>query len=228
MVIRVFILLLGLLFFFAAFAFGQEATVVEKRLAEILKDGYGRTGVYVKLDGAPAHLKQANRIRTVNLHKVPDVSGKGLATVEFEAEDGSVRTSYVPFKVFETRKLFYAKRAMTKGSAIGPEDVESKETSVSHSELVYPKDLEALLGKVLKKDVAAGTVLTNGMVDSPQVIRKGEMVTMIGENRMLSVRAKGKAEEPGRVGDRIRVRNLSSGREVYGTVTEGRVVTVDF
>ena len=225
---RVWVFFVGLLFFLVGIAFGQETGVVEKRLTELLKEEYGRTGIYVKLDGTPAQLKHAAGIRSVNLHKVPDVSGKGLAIVEFKAEDGSVRTSYVAFKVFETRKIYYAKRAMTKGSLVAPEDVESKETSVSQSELIYPKDLEALIGKALKKDVAAGTVLTNGMVDSPQVIRKGEMVTIIGENRTLSVRAKGKAEEPGRVGDRIRVRNLSSGREVFGTVTEGRIVSVDF
>jgi flagella basal body P-ring formation protein FlgA len=225
---RACVFLVCLFLVLSGIAFGQETTVVEKRLTELLKDGYGRTGVHVRLDGTPTQLKQAARIRSVNLHRVPDVSGKGLAMVEIEAEDGSVRASYVPFKVFETRKLFYAKRAMTKGSPVGTEDVESKETSVSHSELVYPKELEALLGKVLKKDVAAGTVLTNTMVDSPQVIRKGEMVTIIGENKMLSVRTKGKAEEPGRVGDRIRVRNLASGREVFGTVTENRAISVDF
>jgi flagella basal body P-ring formation protein FlgA len=228
MVTRVSALLAGMLFFAAGVAFGQESTLVEKRLTGLLKNEYGRTGVYVKLEGVPAHLKHATRIRSVKLHKVPDISGKGLAIVEAEAEDGSVRASYVPFKVFETRTLFYAKRAMAKGNPIGIEDVDSKETTVSHSELVYPKDLEALLGKVLKKDVAAGTVLTNTILDSPQVIRRGEMVTIVGESKLLSVKAKGKAEEPGRLGDRIRVRNLSSGREVFGTVTEGRVVTVDF
>ena len=225
---RVCVFLMGLIFLLAGVAFGQQSTLVEKRLTELLKNEYGRTGARVKLDGVPAHLKQAARIRSVKLHKVPDISGKGLAIVEAEAEDGLVRASYVPFKVFETRTLFYAKRAMTRGSSIGIEDVDSKETTVSHSDLVYPKDLEGLLGKVLKRDVVAGTVMTNTILDSPQVVRKGEMVTIVGESKLLSVRTKGKAEEPGRLGDRIRVRNLSSGREVFGTVTEGRVVTVDF
>jgi len=228
MVARLCALLAGLLLLAAGVAFGQESTSVERRLTELLKNEYGRTGVYVKLEGVPAHLKQAARIRSVRLHKVPDINGKGLAIVEAEAEDGLVRASYVPFKVFETRALFYTKRAMTRGSPIGIEDVDSKDSSVSHSELIYPKDLEALLGKVLKKDVAAGTVLTNTILDSPQVIRKGEMVTIVGESKLLSVRTKGKAEQAGRVGDRIRVRNISSGREVFGTVTEGRVITVDF
>ena len=68
----------------------------------------------------------------------------------------------------------------------------------------------------------------NHILDSPQVIRRGEMVTIIGESQQLVVRAKGRAEEPGRLGERIRVKNLSSDREVVGTVADNRMVVVEF
>jgi flagella basal body P-ring formation protein FlgA len=81
---------------------------------------------------------------------------------------------------------------------------------------------------VLKKDVAPGTVLTTLIIDSPQVVHRGEMITIVGENTQLLVKAKGKAEEPGRVGERIRVKNLSSDREVVGRVAGNGTVIVEF
>jgi flagella basal body P-ring formation protein FlgA len=212
----------------AVVSFSQETSSIEKRLTDLLKETYGKPGMQVKLESIPAHLKQQIKIKSVNLNKVPDVGGKGLAVVEFEGEDGKPRASYVPFRIYERKRLFYAKRVLSKGSLIAAEDLGSKETYIGENELIYPKDLQDVVGKVLKKDLAAGAIFTNQVLESPQVIRRGELVTIIGESQQLFVRAKGRAEEPGKLGERIRVKNLSSGREIVGTVAENRMVVVEF
>ena len=212
----------------AAVSFSQETSLIEKRLTDLLKETYGGLNMQVKLESIPAHLKQQIKIKSVNLHRVPDVGGKGLAVVEFEGKDGKPRASYVPFRIYQKKRLFYAKRALSRGSSIATEDLGSKETYIGENELLYPKDLRDVVDKIVKKDVAAGTIFTNQVLDSPQVIRRGELVTIIGESQQLFVRAKGRAEEPGRLGERIRVKNLSSGREIVGTVADNRMVVVEF
>ena len=208
--------------------FGQQASIVEKRLTEMLKEAHGAREMQVKLDGIPAHLKREIRVRSVNIQKMPEIEGKGLAVVEFEGEDGRPRVSYVPFRVYEKKTLFYMKRALAKGSPVSADDLGSRETYVSENELVYPKELRDVVGKVLKKDVAPGAILTTLILDSPQVIRRGETVTIIGENNLLVVKTKGKAEDCGRVGEKIRVKNLSSDREVVGSVADNGTVVVEF
>jgi flagella basal body P-ring formation protein FlgA len=197
-------------------------------LTSLLEEAYGPRDMQVKLDGIPPLLKQDIKVRSVNVYTMPEVGGKGLAIMEFEGKDGKLRASYLPFRVYEKNKLFYTKRALPKGSQISADDLGSKETYASESELVYPKDLRDVVGKVLKKDVAPGTVLTTLIIDSPQVIHRGEMITIVGENTQLLVKAKGKAEEPGKVGERIRVKNLSSDREVVGRVAGNGTVIVEF
>ena len=211
-----------------AFSAGEETSLVEHQIAAMLKGAYGRPNAQVKLESVPAHLKQHVRIKSVNLHKVPDVAGKGLAIVEFEGEDGRLRTSYVPFRVYENKRLFYVKKAMARGNTLMTEDLGSQERVVGEGELIYPGDEDDVVGKVLKKNVAAGTVLTNQMLDSPRVIRRGGLVTIVGQSGPLFVKARGKAEEPGRLGDKIRVKNLSSGREVVGTVADDGTIIVEF
>ena len=222
-------LILAVIFFaISSTACLAEQMTVENRLGGLLKEGYDARDIQVKLESVPAHLKQDAKVRSVSIYTMPDIGGKGLAFVEFEGEDRKARSSYVPFRVYEKKKLFYAKRALQRGSFVSTDDVASKEAYVSDSELLYPKDVQELNSKVLKRDVAPGTVLTTVMLDSPQVVRRGEMVTIVAENRQLLVKAKGKAEEPGRVGDKIRVKNLSSEREIVGKVAGDGTVIVEF
>jgi len=227
---RVLLIVISLFLFVlpSGVCFGEQTSVVEKRLTSLLEEAYGPRDIQVKLDGIPSLLKQNIKVRSVNVYTMPEVGGKGLAVMEFEGEDGRPRTSYIPFRVYEKIRLFYVKRVLPKGSPISADEVGSKETYVSENELIYPKDLRDVAGKIVKRDVAPGTVLTTLILDSPQVIRRGEMVTIMVENRQLLVKAKGKAEEPGKVGERIRVKNLSSDREVVGRVAGDGTVIVEF
>jgi flagella basal body P-ring formation protein FlgA len=222
------VVLLVILVFFNTLCFGQQASVIEKRLADMLKEGQETRDMQVKLESIPAHLKQEIRVKSVAIQKMPEIDGKGLAMVEFAGEDGRPRISYVPFRVYEKKTLFYMKRALSKGSAVSEDDLGTKETYISENELIYPKEVRDVVGKLLRKDVAAGTVLTTLILDSPQMVRRGETVTIIGESKQLVVKVKGRAEDSGRVGEKIRVKNLSSDREVIGRVAGNGTVVVEF
>ncbi len=226
--IRGLIVALIFLMLSATGSLAEQVTAVENKLGDLLKEGYDARDIHVKLESAPAQLKQHVRIRSVTINTMPDIAGKGLVLVDFEGEDRKVRSSYVPFRVYEKKKVFYAKRALQRGTSVLADDIASKESYVSENGLLYPNDLQELSGKVLKRDVAPGTFLTTAMLDSPQVIRRGEMVTIMIENSQILVKAKGKAEEPGRVGDKIRVKNLSSDREIVGRVADNGSVVVEF
>ncbi len=117
---------------------------------------------------------------------------------------------------------------MPKGSAVSVEDLDTREVFISENHLIYPEDPRELTGKVLKRDVAAGMVLTSLMLDSRQVVRRGETVTLVVENKELLVKTKGKAQDPGRVGEKIRVRNLATDRELIGKVVGDGTVVVEF
>jgi flagella basal body P-ring formation protein FlgA len=213
---------------FAGSSFGQQTAVVEKRLTGLLNEAYGPRDMQVKLDGIPSLLKQNIKVRSVNVYTMPDVGGKGLAVVEFDGEDGKPRTSFLPFKVYEKKTLFYVIKSLPKGTPVSADDLGSKETYTSENGLIYPKDLQDIAGKVLKRDVAPGVILTTLMLDNPQVIHRGETVNLVVENKQLLVSTKGKAQEPGKVGEKIRVKNLTTDRELVGKVANDGTVLVEF
>jgi flagella basal body P-ring formation protein FlgA len=59
------------------------------------------------------------------------------------------------------------------------------------------------------------------------MVRRGKMVLLIGESKRLLIKTQGKALENGRLGDVIKVKNITSGKVVHATVTGENTVKVD-
>jgi flagella basal body P-ring formation protein FlgA len=87
--------------------------------------------------------------------------------------------------------------------------------------------LEGLEGKQAAYPIAVNQVVTVTMVESPRVIRRGGAITLVYESAGLRVETPGRAAEPGRVGDHIRVENPSSGKVVDGQVLDEKTVKVN-
>jgi flagella basal body P-ring formation protein FlgA len=66
------------------------------------------------------------------------------------------------------------------------------------------------------------------MLEVPPMVRKGDRVTLVVENTHFRITCVGEVKEEGRAGDRIKVTNISSKREVYGRVLDRYTVLVDF
>lgn len=84
-----------------------------------------------------------------------------------------------------------------------------------------------VVGKQATRAIAANELLSQGMVDRPMVLRRGSAITMVYETAGLRVEAPGLAEEGGKTGDFILVKNPSSGKSLRGKVIDERTVVVN-
>lgn len=87
--------------------------------------------------------------------------------------------------------------------------------------------LDAITDRQASRSIEVNQVVTAAMVEHPRVIRRGGVVTLVYESRGLYVETPGRAAEPGRVGDRIRVENPSSGKMLEGQILDDRRVKVN-
>jgi flagella basal body P-ring formation protein FlgA len=76
--------------------------------------------------------------------------------------------------------------------------------------------------------IAAQTVVTGPMIETPPLVRRGDSVTIVAEAGAMRVTAAGEARQKGGRGDRIAVVNLDSRRTIYAQVIDGRTVAVNF
>jgi len=110
---------------------------------------------------------------------------------------------------------------------ISPEKVRLERRNLGDISDLPLTSLEALEGRQAARAVEVNRVLTVSMIELPRVVRRGGVVTLVYESIGLYVETVGKALEPGRVGDRIRVENPSSGKVVEGEILGDRRVRVN-
>lgn len=204
-------------------------STAEARIVRFVKDIYpGGDAVRVRLTTVPAQLRGKVKIVNMSFLRIPDVSGDGICIVEIETSPARLRTVQVPFKVFTKRELYVLKQAGQKGDTIGPKDVVVRETYMNGKGPGYPASMEEIVGKVLKRDVPASTMITSQLLEDRIVVKRGDIVTITAESNRLIVRSKGRTVDKGRVGDMIRVKNITSGKEVMARIMNDNSVKVEF
>jgi len=116
--------------------------------------------------------------------------------------------------------------SIRRGQLITAEDVMLENKNVSTLHFGYLNSIEAAIGSIAKRHISVGKILTKQTIGAPKIVRRGEHVTIISNNKRFSVRMAGKAMSDGTKGKRIRVKNNSSKRIIEATVTAPGVVTV--
>lgn len=125
---------------------------------------------------------------------------------------------YVPVSVQVQVPVLVTLRPLARGQAVSATDVEVQRrdrASVGPQALSHP---DQLVGQIVSRPVAAGTVLAAGVMAPLRLVRRGQAVTILGESGSFQIRAQGKALGDGSAGELIRVENLSSRRVVEGRI----------
>jgi flagella basal body P-ring formation protein FlgA len=89
-------------------------------------------------------------------------------------------------------------------------------------------EVKEVLGKRATLSINSNETLRKSMVEEPPLIKKGDRVLLLVESPLFRITAMGESKEEGRRGERVKLLNLSSKREVYGRVLDSKTVAIDF
>jgi flagellar basal body P-ring formation protein FlgA len=87
--------------------------------------------------------------------------------------------------------------------------------------------IDDVVGQQALRAIEVNEILTQKSVDRPKLVRRGSSITLVYETGSLRVEAPGTAEENGKVGDMIQVKNPTSGKALRGLVLDGRTVRIN-
>lgn len=133
-------------------------------------------------------------------------------------------TLYVAVKVEVSKSVLVANRRLERGRILAPGDFRLEKRMVSGLARGYIENPKNALGSAVKLTLKSGAVLSPGLLKSTPAVKRGSQVTILGRAGGIEVRMSGKALSDGARGERIKVRNSSSSRQVEGTViTRGTV-----
>jgi flagella basal body P-ring formation protein FlgA len=156
------------------------------------------------------------------------VPGSGLArvTVEVSCRAPAAWRVYLPVAVTATRPVVVAARSLARDTILAPGDVRLAERDVAGLPYgSFASDAE-VAGQRLRRELAAGAVLSPGLLLAPALVRRGQAVLMEARAPGFSVRMAGVARRDGRLGDTIPVQNISSGEVREAVVRSAKSVEV--
>lgn len=123
-------------------------------------------------------------------------------------------------------KRIVAATALHFGDALQPEQlrVEAYTGALPREEPVT--ELSDVIGMIARRDIPVGTPICGSMLETPREIQRGDTVSVIAQAGTATVEAQGVAEQDGRRGDVITLRNPRSGKTFRGKVEKKDVVAV--
>ncbi len=141
--------------------------------------------------------------------------------------DGSVYRRFVcGVKLSAYGKVFVLTRDFGKGEMFNADAVVEGTDDLAKLPPDLVNDPSSLAGKAAKDNVAAGSVLRASAFDFPKVVHQGAELEILAKLGTVTVTAKGKALQDGKIGDVIRVENVDSRKFVHAKVISSGSVEV--
>ncbi len=150
----------------------------------------------------------------------------GNTTVAVRCKDPGGWKILVSARIDVFGPVVVARYPLARGSVIQAQDLELVERNLSHLPYGYYGATQPVAGLLAKRTIAAASVITPPMLQAPNLVKRGERVSVIAERGPLQIRTSGKALRDGKSGDLVQIRADGSQRVIDGRVVGQGVVKV--
>jgi len=145
-------------------------------------------------------------------------------TVGVRCNDTDGWTLYVPVTLSLMKEIVVANRELPRDTILTAADIKTEKRDVARLHRGYIEHPRQAIGKKLKRPLHADVILTPRQLVIQHAVKKGSQVVIMAQIGTLQVRMNGKALSNGAVGERIKVENNSSNRQIEATVIDSGVV----
>ena len=159
-------------------------------------------------------------------YESPNGLKPGRSVVGIRCEGNKPWKLFVSVNIAILQQVVVATRPLARGELVTADDLALVEQDISRLHRGYYQAIEQASGLRTKRQIAAGKVVTPGALARDRLVKRGSDVEILAQSGGLQVRMRGKAMSHGARGERIRVRNLASGRIISGTVIDAGMILV--
>lgn len=154
--------------------------------------------------------------------------GNISAAILFYVDGKEVKKIRVSGQVDIYADVVVARSYLEKHRVIYDKDIQWVNKNISSFPPDIVTEFEEVVGKRTNLTVNSQEVLRKSMVERPPLVKKGDRITLVIENNQFKITDLAEVQEEGGKGDRVRLINLSSKREVYGRVLDANTALVNF
>lgn len=202
--------------------------IVEAIRAEFVEQGFD-DNVELELFGGQTKFDLGDisdaKILLSNFSAVED-DDKFTVDAEIFADGKSVATTKLVGRYFVLEKVLVPTKDITKDEIIKKENLTQIIIRSNRLRDDVVKEENNLLGKQAIRTIKKGKPITSRDIRDEIVIKKGQMIMVIYKYKGLQITSKMEAIEDGAKGQRIRLINNKSNKEVVGRVVDKNMVEV--
>lgn len=192
-------------------------------------------------------LQPAGRLRLLPLVPLPEMPANAVAPVvelveapsrlvssslllRFRYTDGDRQLGLhaVTFRVQVLAEVWVPAERLTPGDVLVAEDLVTREVDLVREPRAVPADRSFLGRYEIARAASPDRPLTWNDVAPRALVRKGQLVEVVGSQGLLSISMKGQATRSGALGEIVVIRNLDSKREFSAEVIDENKVRVHF
>lgn len=133
---------------------------------------------------------------------------------------------FVPVNLTITTKVVVNQRPLTRGAMLTEKDLSLVEVSVNKLQQGYFQDPKALIGLIVTQPLGPSMVIGPNHIRVPNVVKRGDPVSISAKIEGIAVSAKGVALMNGTMGETIKVRSTTSPKIIEAKVTGKQQVEV--
>jgi len=152
--------------------------------------------------------------------------GMGKQTIGVKCYGPVPWTVYVQADIKVFKQTVVATKPLGSGHVLTAEDIKLTTVDISQMRKGFVQTKQQVLGQQLKYPLAMGVVISPTALKSQKVVARGQVITLLAKAGTMEVRMSGKALASAALGQRVKVKNLSSKRIVEGIVESAGVVKV--
>lgn len=152
----------------------------------------------------------------------------GRSVVEVRCEGSKPWKIFVPVRVELPGMVVVSSEMLPKDTLIRADHVRLQQQDLAKLPSGYMTELNDAVGRRTKRAIRAGSIVSPSALQQAKMVKRGNAVTILADADSFQVRMRGEALANGVAGERIKVKNSSSGRVVSATVIGRDLVKVTF
>jgi flagella basal body P-ring formation protein FlgA len=145
--------------------------------------------------------------------------GNVIVPIQVIVDDVPKEKIFLRTKVSVFDRIVVAKKRLKRGDVISSFEAAIEERDVAALNPSIIKDIGLVIGKEAKTFIPNGNPVYDWMIKERPVVKKNEKIKITSGSNNILVAAAGISLEDGNLGSEIKVKNLSSGKELIGVVT---------
>lgn len=161
--------------------------------------------------------------QAVDIDFAPGQGIRARTTLSLHCPDTPGWRLYLPMSIRQRQAVWVARNSIANGTALQASQWQRETRDISNLPASVITD-DNLAGYQTRMTVAAGAVLTEALVAGKTVIKRGQSVSVLAIHGSIVITASGEALTDAAIGERIQVRNRSSGRVIEAIVINAEQV----